>query len=968
MNFFISPQGLDTNSGTSEQQPWRSLSAIRRIPAGINAVTLADGIYRESLPLASGLTVRARNPGKVILDGSSQGNPNWLKGSDGIWRSLWTGGAPFGLWLGTFEQQGSFCTCYDGAYAGFDLARPGGIVIPGSKSQWRAVGGNLELTTIGGGNPRDEGLKIATGNTAITATGLVDVHVEGVAARYWRRMFEAIGGKNIVLTGCDLRYSATTAIGLGPVDGMEITGCTIHGAGSLLGHYEDVLHTEGARLKVSGCNIAWGGHGLMFCQFGGAVQLLGSHMHDSGGSGITLVREVNGAVVDGCWFERCATQRSPSVRDVGSAGQIHGNKHVFRGCVFKDNSKNLLFSATGPGTDNPTTSDNLIDRCTLLDAEETSVEMQEAAPSGEIARNVFRACIISGAKAVDLLSCWFSGVGAGSAGASNRFEGCQINRGRIRGTLGTFDTVEAAARANPSVYASCSSGPLANTGSTLTAPPTVGSTGGGSGGGGGTTVPTKPTLTSLTPSTVKPGDTVTAVGALFGVSPILVMQTKKPSGVISSARVPVSSSDDKRVVWKVPDGSDPVIGVGWSGGVYVRNTQLNLTSDPLLLTVNPGGSANKPPVANAGGPYVGVVGQPVQFDGSGSFDLDGTIARYLWTFGGSITKEGARVSHTFDVATTATVTLTVTDNLGATHTATTTATITAAPPPTLKVGVVAEAREDGAFGTFTVGGSVQPLPAGSTITVTARTPDGRTATGVATIAGTVTPPDENRIEDTFEFMGSPADQALLRSAFDDLHYPWGSMKPGLQRVGLTKVRVEFADLTWAGAALTTTDGELVTRATVEGHDDEEDDHLHVVWSGMLPGVDGDVAHFVVGLAWTSGLLQIEQSVKGNQALVRQVTAFEASHHVDFFYASVNDMHPALLAIVFQGGPVTHEWWGGQYPNNSYWLQPGESFMAALQIAYGDHPAEDSRFTPYFRLGQAGAIRAALRQPRTDGKT
>jgi PKD repeat protein len=50
----------------------------------------------------------------------------------------------------------------------------------------------------------------------------------------------------------------------------------------------------------------------------------------------------------------------------------------------------------------------------------------------------------------------------------------------------------------------------------------------------------------------------------------------------------------------------------------------------------------------------------VAFNGSGSTDLDGTIASYAWNFGDGATGTGATVSHTYDVAGTFTTTLTVT--------------------------------------------------------------------------------------------------------------------------------------------------------------------------------------------------------------------------------------------------------------------------------------------------------------------
>lgn len=54
------------------------------------------------------------------------------------------------------------------------------------------------------------------------------------------------------------------------------------------------------------------------------------------------------------------------------------------------------------------------------------------------------------------------------------------------------------------------------------------------------------------------------------------------------------------------------------------------------------------------------------FDGSGSSDSDGTISRFRWDFGdGSPEEEGSSVAHTYAIPGAFTVTLTVTDDLGA---------------------------------------------------------------------------------------------------------------------------------------------------------------------------------------------------------------------------------------------------------------------------------------------------------------
>lgn len=65
------------------------------------------------------------------------------------------------------------------------------------------------------------------------------------------------------------------------------------------------------------------------------------------------------------------------------------------------------------------------------------------------------------------------------------------------------------------------------------------------------------------------------------------------------------------------------------------------------------------------------------FDGSASSDSDGSIASYAWSFGGS----GSIANNTFGSAGTYSVTLTVTDNEGATDTATQSVTVTDGTPP-----------------------------------------------------------------------------------------------------------------------------------------------------------------------------------------------------------------------------------------------------------------------------------------------
>jgi PKD repeat protein len=84
-------------------------------------------------------------------------------------------------------------------------------------------------------------------------------------------------------------------------------------------------------------------------------------------------------------------------------------------------------------------------------------------------------------------------------------------------------------------------------------------------------------------------------------------------------------------------------------------------------------SENKKPIANvsAGKPYHGVVNSKILFDGSRSYDPDGTITKWFWVFGDNTNGIGKMVNHTYSKIGAYKVTLTVTDNEGATNTDTT---------------------------------------------------------------------------------------------------------------------------------------------------------------------------------------------------------------------------------------------------------------------------------------------------------
>ena len=82
------------------------------------------------------------------------------------------------------------------------------------------------------------------------------------------------------------------------------------------------------------------------------------------------------------------------------------------------------------------------------------------------------------------------------------------------------------------------------------------------------------------------------------------------------------------------------------------------TNVSVAVTVT---NTNRAPVANAGGPYSGLMGTAMAMDGSGSSDPDGNALSYAWTFGDGGEGSGATVSHTYAAAGTYTVQLTVSD-------------------------------------------------------------------------------------------------------------------------------------------------------------------------------------------------------------------------------------------------------------------------------------------------------------------
>jgi len=95
--------------------------------------------------------------------------------------------------------------------------------------------------------------------------------------------------------------------------------------------------------------------------------------------------------------------------------------------------------------------------------------------------------------------------------------------------------------------------------------------------------------------------------------------------------------------------------------VVVWNISGNVTADVAEKEIT---IANQPPVANAGPDRI-VTTRTVEFNGSESYDPDGEIVAWHWSFGDGTTGTGKVVQHTYANDGTYTVTLNVTDDFGA---------------------------------------------------------------------------------------------------------------------------------------------------------------------------------------------------------------------------------------------------------------------------------------------------------------
>ncbi|GEL94977.1 PKD domain-containing protein [Cellulomonas composti] len=160
------------------------------------------------------------------------------------------------------------------------------------------------------------------------------------------------------------------------------------------------------------------------------------------------------------------------------------------------------------------------------------------------------------------------------------------------------------------------------------------------------------------PGTVTPGDRLTVRLQVTGTSPTTVRAKAWRAGTAEPA------------AWQVTATSSTA-GLQTAGGVSlsaylsgsVTNAPLTFAYDDLAVTTTA-------PVAVLDAPPTAVITSSVdaltaRFSGTGSYDTDGSVSSYAWTFGDGATSSSATPTHTYAATGTYPVTLTVTDNDGA---------------------------------------------------------------------------------------------------------------------------------------------------------------------------------------------------------------------------------------------------------------------------------------------------------------
>jgi large repetitive protein len=274
----------------------------------------------------------------------------------------------------------------------------------------------------------------------------------------------------------------------------------------------------------------------------------------------------------------------------------------------------------------------------------------------------------------------------------------------------------------------------------------------------------------------------------------------------------------RRYEWSWGDGNTSMLSMPRTSHRFIAagtyNVTLTVMDDlgakarkSVQITVSPG--QNHPPVAVI---YPSArsqeSGKAVNFDGSASYDTDGTLAGYAWDFGDGGRAGFAIVSHAFiltdGLQRDFTVTLTVTDDQGAASSATVTVTITPAIPPNARPKAILTAAPTTVFTSqlvrFSSAGSYDPDGAIPQDGYSWSFGDGELGSGL----------------EVFHRYLKPGIYVVLLTVKDDRGATGSATEtiyvmniPPLARAGLDIDTVTLDKVWFSGAASSDTDGEVV---------------------------------------------------------------------------------------------------------------------------------------------------------------
>lgn len=190
----------------------------------------------------------------------------------------------------------------------------------------------------------------------------------------------------------------------------------------------------------------------------------------------------------------------------------------------------------------------------------------------------------------------------------------------------------------------------------------------------------------------------------------------------------------------------------------------------------------------------------------------------------------------------------------------------------------------------------------------------------------------------FDYQGTERQREIARTAMEvRCDFPWHILVPGLQaKTGRTRIPLDWQDLSrYAGTA--------EQHQGARGHKtadpvvEENGDHAILI----------EHRHRVLGLAWYSGRVTLEQTLVNEPELAGEVLLSEGAHMHDFFGMTMpqrvavwNAVHPNNPPLpddfqIVDGVDLGHG--HGWFDVGGYYSWVGEAYMGLFVKAFSDYP-------------------------------